>query len=128
MEVIIKTIPYERMRYETSGDWWWHKGHDILYIRVSEMGDWKSEMAVAFHELFEALACKARGITEQAVDDFDTTWKESEGIDEPGNDPKAPYHREHSLAEACERILVDALGVKWAEHNERVLALGSEEQ
>ena len=46
------------------------------------------------HELTEMVLCIDRGVTFKAVDRFDM---EFEGAGEPGDDPKAPYHREHRL-------------------------------
>jgi hypothetical protein len=121
MKVTIETIPHECQRYPTVGDWWWEG--DNLQIRVSELGDWRKEMAVAFHELFEVLACKASGITQETVDEFDMSWTPHDDIDEPGDDPKAPYHREHLGALKAEMSLADALGLDWTEHGDAIKAL-----
>src|ERR1700730_8034346 len=52
MKGIIETVPHQKQRYETVGDWQWDG--DTLKISVSDLGNWKYEMAIAYHELREA--------------------------------------------------------------------------
>lgn len=50
----------------------------------------------------------------EAVDRFDRAYeaKRKPGDDsEPGDDPRAPYHKQHVLAEKIERLLAAELGV-----------------
>jgi hypothetical protein len=121
MRITIEVIKYEDQRYPTCGDWLWPNEHNLL-IRVSEMGDWRKEAAVAVHELVEAILCKADGVTEDAVDDFDMSHL-GHAEYEPGDDPAAPYHRQHCFATAVERMLIAALGVSWSEYEQAVEAL-----
>ncbi len=116
MRITIETIRHEDQRYPTCGDWLWPNEHNLL-IRVSEMGDWRKEAAVAVHELVEALLCKEDGVSEAAVDAFDADYG---GGGEPGDDPIAPYHRQHCFATALEMLLIGALGVPWADHEAAV--------
>lgn len=118
MRVVIETVTHESQRYPTVGDWWWD--HDTLFISVSFMNDWRMEMAVAFHEFFEALACEAADISENAVDKFDKKWRPRKGIEEPGDDPKAPYYRQHQMATVAERLLANEIGLNWQEYEEAV--------
>ncbi len=74
MKITIETIPHDQQRYPTVGDWQW-TGPDELVVRVSEMGDWRYNAAVAVHELVEVLLCKQDGVTEAAVDAFDTAYE-----------------------------------------------------
>lgn len=127
MRITIEVIRHEDQRYPTSGDWLWPNEHNLL-IRVSEMGDWRKEAAVAVHELVEALLCKNDGVTDAEVDAFDKAWAGHEWVSagdliEPGDDPKAPYHRQHCFATAVERLLIAALGVPWGEYDAAVEAL-----
>jgi hypothetical protein len=119
MNITIKTIPHDQQRYETAGDWWFDDAGD-LEIRVSEMGDWREEALVAFHELAEVLLCKQRGITAEQVDAFDKAYA---GDGEPGDDPAAPYRKEHFFATSIERLLAAELGIAWAEYDAAVEAL-----
>ena len=123
MKITIETVPHDQQRYPTVGDWFFpdpDNEPDHMVIRVSEMGDWRYEAAVAVHELVEALLSKDAGYRQEAVDAFDLAYK---GDDEPGDDPKAPYHRQHCFATAVERMLIAALGVPWAEYDAAVEAL-----
>ncbi len=128
MKIVIETIPHADQRYRTPGDWWFDKEGD-LQIRVSRLGDWREEALIAFHELREVLVCKHRGISAQAVDGFDVIYEKDrdEGRHgpecEPGDDPKAPYFREHQAATQVERGLAYDLDVNWNEYSNHVLNL-----
>ena len=59
---------------------------------------------------------------------FDKMWerereegKHAEG-DEPGHDPRAPYNREHVLAECIERLLANHMGVSRPDYDKAVEA------
>lgn len=105
----LRTIEHNLQRYDTVGDWrTWPKLTDVS---VSSMSDRRYELLVAVHELIEAELCRHRGITEQAVTQFDIDY--AGDLDEPGADPRAPYHREHMFAMKVERLLADELGVDW---------------
>lgn len=124
MKIVIDTIPHKEQRYETVGDWWWEK--DTLQIRVSEIGDWRKEMSIAYHEMREALLCKHLGITQEEVDAFDIDYenKRKEGdVSEPGNDPKAPYFLPHQYATRDERLLIADFGIDWKEYDDNVNSL-----
>ncbi len=111
-EIKIKTIPHIEQRYDTAGDYWWNG--DILEVRVSDLGDWRANMCVAVHEIVEALLTHHEGISEESISGFDIENTED---NDPGDHPKAPYHREHCLATAVERMLVALLGLKWREYD-----------
>lgn len=107
------------------GDWQWTEGGD-LSIRVSEMGDWRYNAAVAVHELVEVLLCKQDGVTEASVDAFDMAYEKArpEGdLSEPGDDPACPCAKQHCFATAVERMLIAALGVSWKEYEAKVESL-----
>src|SRR5216684_2662166 len=113
MNIHILTILQSDQRYETCGDWWFDEVGD-LQIRVSDMGNWKYEALVGFHELAEVLLCKDRGITTEVVDAFDMTWiSKRAGDEEPGDDPDCPYRNEHFFASSVERLLGGQLNVEW---------------
>lgn len=111
LRIHIKTIPHDKQRYATCGDWFWNKKE--LQIRVSEMGDEGYELAVGLHELIEALLCIYELVPTGAVDHFDRNWK---GKGEPGDDPKAPYHRQHVTASICERAIAQCLEIDWNDY------------
>ena len=123
-DIWIKVIPHDRQRYPTVGDWYEQDG--TLFINVSAMSDWRYQVLVAVHELVETAICRQRGITQEAVDSFDLAFEKAraEGnLDEPGDDPQAPYRREHFFATNVERLLADQLGVDWDAYDREVATL-----
>jgi hypothetical protein len=110
----IKTIPHNSQRYDTVGDWW--TDEEGWHIRVSELGDWRYQFLVAFHEMLELAWCKRRGVKQADVDAFDMDYEKNRkpgDFSEPGDDPKAPYREGHHLATLVERFAAMVLGVSW---------------
>jgi len=121
MRVVIETVPHAQQRYETCGDWQWDG--ETLNIRVSGLGDWRKEMAVAVHELVESLIAKQQGISEAEVDEFDMNYEANrpEGdTSEPGDDPECPIHAAHCIATAVERMLIPYLELSWREYEDAI--------
>lgn len=119
MQIDIQTIPHDKQRYNTVGDWWFDIAvtgdhQEILHIRVSKMGDWRYEQAVALHEQYEALLCYNDGIDGSVVDKFDLKFEDSfnagmitsKTIEEPGDHPEAPYYKQHAKALAVEHMFL----------------------
>ena len=124
MKVTIEVIPNEQQRYPTVGDWQWDG--DNLTISISSMDNWRYEMLVAFHELAECLICKHRAINQSLVDSFDMLYekeREPDDVSEPGDDPMAPYYKEHQFATCVERLLALQLDVNWNQYNNTVESL-----
>ena len=121
MKINIKTIPHKKHRYETVGDYWTDdKG--VEQIRVSSLGDWRMELLVATHELMEDFLCQHRGIKEKAIMKFDIMFEKerAKGLwtdEEPGDDPRSPYRKEHRFATRIERRLAKELNVSWKEYD-----------
>lgn len=114
MKIVIETIPHNQHRYPTVGDW--YRTPSALYIKVSDMGNPHYEFLVALHELVEAWLCEVAGIPEEAVTAFDRGFEKArpEGnLDEPGDDPAAPYHHEHCFATGIERLMASYMKVNW---------------
>lgn len=122
MRITIETIPHAEQRLSGVGDWIVDSAGNIA-IRVSDLGDWRYDAAVAVHELVEALLCRNAGVTTAEVDAFDIEWMPNPKADEPGDDPAAPYTRQHCFATAVERMLVAAMGLAWSEYADAVEAL-----
>ena len=126
-KVVIEVIPHKEQRYPTAGDWQF-LGKDLI-IRVSDMNNWKSEMAVARHEFDEACLCLSRGIKGEDVDNFDFLFEKEladgkhDPDDEPGDDPRAPYHKEHAIATVGEMSFCIDLGIEWKEHEANIFSL-----
>ena len=80
-------------------------------------------LLVALHELIEVALCEERGITCEQVDNFDKSFelhREPGNKDEPGDDPAAPYRKEHFFATNLERLLAAELGIDWAEYERKL--------
>ena len=125
MNVKIEIIPHDQHRYPTVGDWFFDKDENLT-IRVSDLGDWRREMLIALHELVEVLKCKHDGVSQEAVDAFDIAFekaREEGNEDEPGDDPQAPYVKQHCLATGIERIMAAELGVNWKEYEQALSEL-----
>ena len=106
MKIVIETIPHMQQRYNTIGDWQWENGN--LYIKVSDMGDWRKEFLVGLHEVIETMLCKAAGVTEEEVDAFDLSHPE---IHEPGGEETCPYHPMHMRTIGIEEMVMNYLNI-----------------
>ena len=121
-KVIIETIPHNKQRYKTCGDWF-ENGDNTLRIKVSSLFNYRYEYLIAIHELIEALLCHERGIAEGDVTKFDEQFEEFRpplNTDEPGDHPLAPYKREHFFATSIERLVASELGVDWIKYEEAI--------
>jgi hypothetical protein len=117
VRVVIQSIPHAEQRYDTVGDWITVPEDPTLAIRVSELSDWREMALVALHEFVEAVLCDHMGITSEAVDEFDQKWS---GDGEPGDDPAAPYYRQHRIATTIERLIAEQLQVDWDEYGRHI--------
>lgn len=115
--VLLLTVPDSTQRY-SPGDYFWNRKNQLV-IKVSEIKNWKYSYLVAFHELIETQLCIEHGITVEQIDAFDSAWVyvPGSGIEEPGADPRAPYHKEHVFALKMERLMAEELGVDWDTYN-----------
>jgi hypothetical protein len=119
-KIIVETIPHDRHRYPTLGDWWFEAPQKptsmpVLQIRVSEMLDPRDMWLVAALEFVEAITCLIRGIREEDVTKWDKDHPEA---DEPGALKGAPYHDEHVFAENIERQIAHELGRDWQDYED----------
>jgi|ERR1041385_5957038 hypothetical protein len=128
MRIVIETIPHAHQRYPTLGDYWIDENGD-WQIRVSNMNDVRSVVAIALHELFEmaSVIYKKRDNPQEAIkaiDAFDIMFEEerSEGKHpndaEPGYDSRSPYMEAHFSAEQVERHFLIHTGLMWPRHEE----------
>jgi len=124
VNILLETIPHEAQRYPTVGDW--TISGESIRILVSKMEPEDYSFLVGLHELIEVWLCKKRGISQETVDTFDMEFEKSrvEGnVDEPGDDLKAPYYREHQFAMKLERLMAEELGVDWEKYADMIEAL-----
>lgn len=125
MQINIEVIPHNNHRYETVGDYWVDEA-GVQQVRVSDMGDKRYEFLVALHELIELTLCEQRGIKEEDISAFDIEFEKNRkpgNEEEPGDQPEAPYHKEHVFAECLERLMARELGVNWQKYTDAVMSL-----
>jgi hypothetical protein len=121
MDIIIKVIPESEMRPEVNGADWFFDAQGNLQVRVSPMSDPRYEILLAIHEAVEAIMCRHNGVTVAAVDKFDQEYDKTHTFDlNAGDDPKAPYKKEHTFATAIERILAGVLEVDWKTYDDEL--------
>ena len=123
---ILKVVPHKKQRYETPGDW--IPGRPARMI-ASRLNNADFEFLVLFHELIEHELCKKRGIKDREVVAFDKIFEKNreKGLnghsEEPGDDPRSPYRREHKFALKLERLMAKQLGVNWKEYNTTLFSI-----
>ena len=104
----IEAIRQNQQRYDTSGDWRVDDtGRGFISVTGADLDD-PETFLIAIHELVEMFLCQHRGISQDAVDQFDMAF---EGDGEPGDDPAAPYRREHRQAMIVEHLVADMIGM-----------------
>ena len=108
--ITVDPIARDRQRYDTEGDWHFTQKGDLA-VFITDQPDWKVYACLAVHEIVEALLCRAQGVTCEQVDEWDMGHPEME---EPGDDPRAPYMHQHRIAMVIERLLAYEMGVDMA--------------
>jgi len=97
---------------------WWCRVHHIIQQDVDEFDIYWEETKPHYyeHEVWDksefpprCFYCRIASIK------FDQS--KCKEIDEPGNDPKAPYHVGHMLGLQVERVLIPAFNMNWEEYN-----------
>ena len=124
LNIEIKTIADKKQRYNTVGDYWDKNGKS--FFRVSDMNNWKYEILIALHEIVEAYLCKSRSISENSISKFDEQYEKNRKygiLDEPGNNPNAPYYKEHQFATKIEKLFAKELNIDWKEYNALITKL-----
>lgn len=114
-------IPEEQQRSEVNGADWFFDASGDLQVRVSPLSDWRYEILLQVHELIEAILCAHDGVPQSAVDQFDLEYDKTHTFDtNAGDDPKAPYKIQHSVATAVERILAAHMKVDWETYDKEL--------
>ena len=137
LDIEIKSIPHDKHRYPTVGDYFEENG--IEKYRVSNMSDRRREILVIIHEMIENELRKMDGIREEDITAFDVSFEskreqrllkakteeEKEAIldEEPGDQPEAPYFKHHQIATGVERLLAALLSVDWNDYDHEVMHL-----
>jgi hypothetical protein len=105
--VICKSV--YRNRYLDVGDW------QDGYAYTVKHSDSRSEAGVLIHELAEKLLCDFHGVSPGAVDLADRRILKGKL-----KKNQAVYWRWHLVALRIERLLVEAMGLDWGEHERNV--------
>ena len=135
MLIDFRVIAHKRQRYETCGDYFTEGG--TTHFRVSRMKDRRYCLLVFAHELIEYLLCRAAGVRMREIDRFDIAYEKARAAErdgdeslvapcgcrhreEPGDDPHAPYHKQHQVATTCEKLIAEALEMDWEAYGRAV--------
>lgn len=85
-----------------------------LIVKVNPLSDWRYEVLLKIHEAVEAIMCRHKGVKVAEVDAFDLEYESTHSSDlNAGDDPRAPYVRQHCIATGIERVLSAELDVNW---------------
>lgn len=115
-KIIIETIPNNKQRYPTCGDYF--KKNNKMFFKISKLKNPDYEFLIAIHELIEWFLYQRKGLKIQDIDRFDIMFEKERKQgkwknEESGFDKRAPYRKEHIFATKIERFLAKKLGVKW---------------
>jgi hypothetical protein len=116
-------IPHKRQRYETSGDYF-KKGGELCFRISKTKADY--EFLVLIHELTEYYLTQRNKISLESIDRFDMEFEKNRqpgDISEPGDDPTAPYFKEHQFATMVERLVAAQLEISWKDYEKHMLAI-----
>jgi hypothetical protein len=126
MDYLIKTIPHQKQKYPTPGNYWQTK--NSIELRVSDMHNPTYELAVALHELIESHLCLLDDIKFKDIDNFDIAYENAreEGIapcgcpiqEDPGEDIHCCYHDQHIFATKLEKEFMDE--ASWIKYDRTV--------
>lgn len=114
----VKVVPPEQMRYASCDDYTEQPDGSVLFT-IADTGSLRSNLLVLVHALVEYALVEKAKIPLSLVDAWDMTRPDDDDT-EPGDDPQSPYHKQHMLASAFERIVSDGLREDWFEHEARI--------
>jgi len=113
----VKFIDPKHQRFGEVGDWFYDAHEDKMIVFVNQMVDWRSELAVAIHEIYESVSCLANDIDQTDVDAFDKQFhREMTDGSEAGDSKDAPYFFEHKGATFVEKEVCSQSGISWKDH------------
>jgi hypothetical protein len=116
-KITITQVEDAEFRYDTLGDWQYEEQHGDVVARivVPKFGADTNYAAwlIAIHEIVELFLCVRAGVTQGEADEFHASHADS---DEYGDEPDCPYHDQHQIADAVEKLLCGAIGVSWKDY------------
>lgn len=122
MQIYAYTQPYKKMRYPTMGDYLYHLKQGWFKVTIAETGNIDYDMAIFIHEIKEAYLCWKAGIKENDITAFDIMFENERKAslhkenDEPGDDPRCIYRKEHQLATQDEKKFIKDTGNTWKKY------------
>ena len=127
LKTYIATIPHKWQEYPTAGNWKF-TSNGCLIVLVSETGNDDYNILIAQHEYTEAILCQKAGIKEEDITLFDKRFERANKEGEPGDDPDAPYYKQHHIATKFEKMFCKELGLKWKDYSTAIEALFKENE
>ena len=117
--LIVNFIPQTAQRIQGQvGDYFETEG--AVVFRITRFENPAYSFAVLLHELHERFRNLQFDIRDEEVDAFDLKHPE---LDDPGLDPRAPYHACHMEADALERLFILLTGNDWIEYEAAIAGL-----
>lgn len=112
-------IPHTKQRYDTAGDYYESVINDVptTFFKISDTGNTWYNYLILFHELREYILANKDGVKLQDIDNFDFGFV---GEGEPGDNPHAPYYKQHQLAEIAERSLAADMNLNWKDYEQEI--------
>ena len=117
-EIKIKVIPHGEQRLRNGDIADYYKDNNDYIIAVSDLGNPDYNFLVQLHEFIELHMILRNGIKIEDIDKWDCEHPET-----MGDDPFAPYKREHFFATMIERLVADRIGVSWSEYEKCIESL-----
>ena len=114
----IEFVDQSEHRYATVGDY--GETESEIWFRITRFENPAYSFAVLLHELHERFRNLQFDIRDEEVDAFDLKHPE---LDDPGLDPRAPYHACHMEADALERLFILLTGNDWIEYEAAISGL-----
>lgn len=117
-EILICVIPHDEQDYPTVGNYKKRPFKDCWTIEISKTkADY--EFLILIHELVEFYLTQRQGISESSITKFDKAFEKKRkphNHDEPGDDPRAPYHDAHRIATWIEKNIANELDINWKQY------------
>ena len=119
-------LPGKNPKFITVGYWFFDKPDNkgTLHFEVSDLHNWKYNLAVAGHEFIEAMYCWIFHVSTETCDSFDEHYewlyktKVVSPSVEPGTDKHCPYYVGHMIGMAWEWIVIHFTGASWRKYDD----------
>jgi hypothetical protein len=116
-KITITQIDDAEFRYDALGDWHYDDRRDEVVAQIAvpkfSRGSNYAAWLIAIHELVELFLCARQGVTQREADAFHASHQDS---DEYGDELDCPYYEQHQIADAVEKLLCGAIGIRWKDY------------